>query len=127
MVAIMIIGVTNTGRSITEGTKEFIISIGIFLSVSCTLCSLYRWRTVTLLLGYDIDTELRLVKLNNNRRSTLPTNLRLSLGTMGSSSDLQSSAENEFRYGVSNVNPFEAMKSKNLISRKQTCYEQVSY
>ena len=125
LIAIMIIGVSNSGRSVTEGTKEFITSVGIFIAVLCTLCCLYRWRTVTLLLGYDIDTELRLVKVNFNRKTTLPINVRLSLRSTESSSDHQTRAENDFRYGVSNINPFEAMKSKNLISRKQICYEQV--
>ena len=72
-----------------------------------------------------MDSELHLVKSKFTNIALKGNSVRISTGGTESSTR-QFRPEPEFRYGDSNTNPFEAMKSKNLSCRKQICRDQVS-
>ena len=70
-----------------------------------------------LLQGYDIDTHLHLSRKNTN----------VSLNDTSQTLAQQSFSTKEVNFGGYNINPYEAVKTKNLLNRRQTCKEQVTH
>ena len=95
------------------GVTRFIGSMFIFVTILFTICSIHLKRTVLLLFNYDIDKDLQIVKLVAVRPERIQTLTSLA------------EAPSEKRYGISSKNPFDAVKSKNLITRRQVCKEQM--
>lgn len=104
--------------NISGATRQFITSTGIFLSVYSTIVILHGRRAAQLLLNYDIDRDHQLTK---KKIAVTPLNSKAEFQRQ--SSILKMLSENE--YGGSRQNPFEAVKTKSLISRRQTCREQI--
>lgn len=102
---------------IVGGTKQLIISLGIFLVVLSFLSQLHSWSTCILLSGYDTNRDQQIVK----RLSKPSVAVILQM-----EEDVQFAATNCYG-GSSNINPFEAIKTKNLLSRRQTCREQLKH
>ena len=105
---------------ISGGTRQFITSTGIFFSVFSTILILHGRRAAQLLLNYDIDRDHQFTK---KQISISPKNSKAEFQRQ--SSILKMLSENEF--GGSRQNPFEAVKTKSLISRRQTCREQIQH
>jgi hypothetical protein len=97
------------------GVTRFIDSMFIFTCVLFTMFSLHFKRTSLLLFNYDIDKDLQIIK----RVAVRPEKAH----TLTSSVE----APSEKRYGISSKNPFDAVKSKNLITRRQVCKEQMTH
>ena len=104
--------------NISGALRQFITSTGIFLSVYSTIVILHGRRAAQLLLNYDIDRDHQLTK---KKIAVTPLNSKVEFQRQ--SSILKMLSENE--YGGSRQNPFEAVKTKSLISRRQTCREQI--
>jgi hypothetical protein len=105
---------------IDGGTRQFICSTSIFLVLFCTLCCLHGTRTRLLLLNFDIDKTHQYVK-RRNAVSPLVSKAEFKK----QSSIIRTLADSQ--YGGSSQNPFEAVKSRNLITRRQVCKEQLTH
>jgi hypothetical protein len=86
----------------------------------CTLCCLHGTRTRLLLLNFDIDKTHQYVK-RRNAVSPLVSKAEFKK----QSSIIRTLADSQ--YGGSSQNPFEAVKSRNLITRRQVCKEQLTH
>ena len=115
--AVIIIPLVSQSATIAQGTKELIISTSIFVCVFFTLTFLHGGRTILLLQGYDIDSVLVLMRKPNRQLSVL------SVANDQSSNNYTQNSP----YGGSALNPYEAVKTKNLLNRRQTCSEQITH
>ena len=100
--------------SIDEGTRQLFTSVCIFVCIFTTILILHSWRSVQLLGGYDIDSHLELIRKSNPQITD----------TLHSVTH-HSGSQKDGYYGGNSLNPFEAVKTKNLLNRRQTCNEQV--
>lgn len=100
---------------ISESSHEFITSLGFFIVVAISIVQCYSCSTCMLLSGYDVSRDQQIVK----RRSST------SIASQGVES-IRFLGDNQYG-GSSNVNPFEAIKTRNLLARKQTCEEQLRH
>lgn len=103
--------------NITGSNRQTIVGGGIFVSVFSTICILHGSRTLLLFQGYDIDKDQNNV-LRRRKLSTVQIDEmnKVRTGVSGSMESL---------YGVSMVNPYEAVKTKYLLNRRQICREQI--
>jgi hypothetical protein len=137
VLAVIVFPLTYSDSGISGGAKKLITSVGIFLAIMATMCSLYGWKVVKLLQGYDYDIFLHLskkkkgtvssVKIEQSTRQTdgefKSTRVSIQKGAAGDpplTTDI-----NVKKYGVSNTNPFEAAMTKNLLNRREICKEQI--
>ena len=111
VVGAVIIPLTSVSN-MEQGVNSVITSSCIFICVFGTFLCLHGNRTVLLLQNYDVDSHLHLRK-------------RSSVFARSKWSSKENDRLPESVYGVSTMNPFEAVKSKNLLNRRQTCNEQV--
>ena len=102
----------------TGGTRQFICSTSVFLSVFCTMCCLHGTRIRLLLLNYDIDKD------HNYFKKVHSVSPLVSMSEFKKQSSLIRTLADS-QYGGSAQNPFEAVKSKNLITRRLVCKEQI--
>jgi hypothetical protein len=95
------------------------------------MCSLYGWKVVLLVQGYDYDVLLQLSK--KKLRGTVYATGQSDSAKVGDDSkidtlsELHSTVPSEKKYGISNTNPFDAVKTKNLLNRREVCREQVTH
>ena len=115
--AVIIIPFVSQSATIAQGTKELIISTSIFVCVFVTFSFLHGVRTIHLLQGYDIDSGLILVKKPKRHLS-----IRTSDHDQTSKVSIPGSP-----YGGAALNPYEAVKTKNLLNRRQTCSDQIAH
>lgn len=106
--------------NISAATRQFITSTGIFLSVYCTIVILHGRRAVLLLLNYDINADHQYTK---KKIAVSPMSSKAEFSRQ--SSILKALSENEF--GGAQRNPFEAVKTKSLICRREICKEQIQH
>jgi hypothetical protein len=102
---------------IDGGTRQFICSTSTFLSVFCTLCCIHGTRSIFLLLNYDIDADHKFSKRINF----------VSPVVCSTNSVAEAEPIPEDIYGGSAQDPFEAVKSRNLIIRRLVCKEQIAH
>ena len=113
-VGIIVIPLAAFLHIIDGSIKPLINSGGIFLIVLATISQLYLWSTYILMSGYDTNRDQQIVK--QIRKPSIAVILHMEDDVQG------------IHYGgSSNVNPFEAIKTKNLLSRRQTCREQLKH
>ena len=113
-VGIIVIPLAAFLHIIDGSIKPLINSGGIFLIVLATISQLYLWSTYILMSGYDTNRDQQIVK--QIRKPSIAVILHMEDDVQGT------------HYGgSSNVNPFEAIKTKNLLSRRQTCREQLKH
>jgi hypothetical protein len=105
-----------------SGEKELVNSVGIFCAISATMCSLYGWKVILLLQGYDYDVR----KVRRSKEFACATAQR-SEREQSSQAQQPSQVLVEKKYSASNSNPFDAVKTKNLLGRREVCREQVSH
>ena len=74
-------------------------------------------RTIQLIQNYDIDSGLVLTKMTTHRSSEFSNDPTGNSYLAGAGS----------MYGGSSINPFEAVKTKNYLNRRQTCNEQIAH
>ena len=113
-VAVVAIPLTTFVTSLEEGTRQLITSSCIYFCVIWTILILNTWRTVRLVWGYDIDLHLDYARKNT-----------LMLVDTVHTVNQKSSSQKDDSYGGYHSNPFEAVKTKNLLNRRQTCKDQV--
>lgn len=125
-VAVVIFPLINTPSTISGYTKEFIQSVGIFVAIFATMGSLYGWKIVLLVQGYDYDVLLQLSK-KVSKESTVSVSTRKRSQTYSVSQvpGMPSQVTAERRYSVT-INPFEAVKTKSLLKRREVCRGQVT-
>ena len=100
---------------IDDSSVEFIESLGFFIVVAIAIVQCYSCSTCMLLSGYDVNRDHQIIK----RRPSIST---------ASHGVTSSRSFGDSQYGGSTyVHPVEAMKTRNLLTRKQTCEEQVKY
>lgn len=102
-------------KNLGGGMTRFIESMFVFVCVFFTMLSLHLKRTALLLFNYDIDKDLQIVK----RASVRPEKLQRVKSLLEVPSDM--------KFGTTSRNPFEVVKSKNLITRRQVCKDQISH
>ena len=103
------------------GSKEFIRSTGIFLAVLSNICILHGWRSVVLWLDFDIDPEHHL-----NRKNAVIPMLSIVCSGQGSSV-MEGESTGESDLSSADCKPFDAVKTRNLVSRRVICQDQVNY
>ena len=100
---------------IDDTSFEFIASLGFFIVVAIAIMQCYSCSTCMLLSGYDVNRDHQIIK----RRSSIST---------ASHGVTSGRSFGDSQYGGSTYfHPVEAMKSRNLMTRKQTCEEQLKY
>jgi hypothetical protein len=102
---------------IDGGTRQFICSTSTFLSVFCTLCCLHGTRSIFLLLNYDIDSDHRFRKRIDFVSPVVDS----------TNSVAEAEPVPEDIFGGSAQDPFEAVKSRNLIIRRLVCKQQIAH
>lgn len=131
VVAVVVFPLTYVAGPLTEGARELVISVGIFVAIFATMCSLYGWKVVLLVQGYDYDVLLQLSK--KKLRGTVYATGQSDLAKVGDDSKIDSLLElpltplGEKKFGASNKNPFDAVKTKNLLNRREVCREQLTH
>lgn len=113
-VGTIVIPLTAFLHVVDGSIKQLISSGGIFLVILATITQLYSWSTYILISGYDTNRDQQIVK--RIRKPSIAVIIQMDDDMLAS------------RYGgSSNVNPFEAIRTKNLLSRRQTCREQLKH
>lgn len=113
-VAVVVIPLSTLISSLEEGTRQLMTSSCIYFCVVWTTLVLHTWRTVRLVWGFDIDLHLDYARKNT-----------ITQGDTVHTVNQKSSSQKDDCYGGYTSNPFEAVKTKNLLNRRQTCKEQV--
>jgi hypothetical protein len=105
---------------LNSGEKELVNSVGIFCAIFATMCSLYGYKVILLVQGYDYDVLLQLSK--KGKRAAVSSTVQPT-----ETPELSMTQPVEKKFGVSNLNPFDAVKTKNLLGRREVCREQVPH
>lgn len=153
VVTVVVFPLVYAVPNLSEGARELIRSVGIFIAIFSTMCSLYGWKVVLLVQGYDYDILLQLSKKSrasatvisgvitkdfpsekggshkggSNRGSFIKGGSNEGGSNKGPHSEDVLEPLPEMKYGVSSTNPFEAMKTKNLLNRREVCRDQATY